>query len=151
MLSWYENKNVGIFFDQIPKVGVRYSLPSMTKEERRAVEKFPFTCKKELKVLLADYKKNKKYHFIIPKGYCYDGASIPRFFWRLIGPNTDNHFLIPALIHDVLCENHNYVDNDRAFSTEVFNCLLEASKVGSFKRFWMKNSVGIFQTIFCDW
>ena len=151
MLTWCTNKNVGVFFDEIPSVGVRYSLPSMSKEERRAVEKFPFMCKKELKVLLTDYKKNKEYNFVIPKGYCYDGASIPRFFWRLIGPNTDNRFLIPALIHDILCENHNYIDNDRAFSTEVFNCLLEVSGIGFFKRFWMKNSVGVFQTIFCDW
>lgn len=151
MLNWCTNKNAGVLFDEIPSVGIRYSLPSMTKEERRAVERFPFICKKELKVLLVDYKQNKEYHFIIPKGYCYDGASIPRFFWRLIGPNTDNRFLIPALIHDVLCENHNYIDNDRAFSTEVFNCLLEASGIGSFKRFCMKNSVGVFQSVFCNW
>ena len=34
MLTWCTNKNVGVFFDEIPSVGVRYSLPSMTKEER---------------------------------------------------------------------------------------------------------------------
>ena len=100
---------------------------------------------------MENYEKNKTYSFIIPKGYCYDGASIPRLFWRLIGPNTDNRFLIPALIHDVLCENHEYVENDRAFSTEVFNVLLKASEVPALKRFWMKNSVGLFQTVMCKW
>ena len=151
MLNWYTNKNAGIFFDELPKVAMRYNLPSMTEDERRSIEKYPFICKRELKVCLVNYKKNKRYNFTIPKGYCYDGASIPRLFWRVIGSNTDNRFLIPALIHDVLCENHNYIDNDKSFSTEVFNALLEASGVFGVKRFFMKNSVACFQTVFCKW
>ena len=93
-MEWYSNKKVGIYFDEMPKVGVRYSVPSMTKEEKRGIEKYPFICKKELQVELKDYVKCKTYKFSVPKGYCYDGASIPRFFWRVIGSNTDNKFLI---------------------------------------------------------
>ena len=117
----------------------------MTEDERKSIEKYPFINKKNLQVRLVDYKKDKTYNFEIPKGYCYDGASIPRLFWRIIGSNTDNRFLIPALIHDILCENHSFIDNDRKFSTEVFNALLEASDVNAFKRFLMKNSVDCFQ------
>lgn len=150
MQEWYKNKKVGIFFDSNPFVGVRYFLPSMTAEERKSIEKYPFINKRNLVVQLMDYRKHKTYKFTIPKGYCYDGASIPRFFWRVIGANTDNRFLIAALIHDVLCENHSYVDGDKSFSTEVFNALLESSKVNRIKRFLMKQSVNIFQT-FCNW
>ena len=150
MKEWYSNKNAGIFFSDIPHVCIRYYIPSMSEEDKKSIEKYPFINKKNLKVRLVDYKKYKTYNFEIPKGYCYDGASIPKAFWRIIGSNTDNKFLIPALIHDVLCENHNYIDNDRAFSTEVFNALLEAGKVNAFKRFWMKNTVNIFQ-MFCSW
>lgn len=150
-IKFYEDKNLSIFFNSMPCVAVRYITPSMTQSERQAVKRFPFICKKELKVALFDHKKNKVYKFTIPKGYCFDGASIPRIFWRIIGANTDNSFLIPALIHDVLCENHNYIDNDRSFSTDVFNALLYASEVGKYKRFLMKNSVACFQTIFCHW
>ena len=150
-MEWYSNKDAGIFFDSLPCVGIRYVIPSMSKEEQRGIQKYPFVCKKELNVELKDYKKQKNYKFSVPKGYCYDGASIPRFFWRFIGSNTDNRFLIAALIHDVLCENHNYVDSDCAFSTDVFNALLEASGVNAFQRFMMKNSVGCFQTLFCKW
>ena len=151
MINWYSNKKIGIYFSDIPLVGVRYVLPSMADEEKRGIKKYPFICKKELQVKLVDYKKKKHYKFTVPKGYCYDGASIPRFFWRVIGSSTDNQFLIPALIHDVLCEHHNYVDNDRAFSTNVFNALLEVSGVGKLKRFCMKNSVGLFQTVCSSW
>ena len=150
MLKWCSNKFVEVFFDDIPKVSIRYILPSMNKEEKKSIKKYPFINKKKLGVKLYDKNKNKIYQFDIPKGYCYDGATVPRFFWRIIGSNTDNKFLIAALIHDVLCENHNYIDNDRNFSTQVFDALLAASDVYPFKRFLMKNSVNFFQ-LFCGW
>ena len=145
MFEYYSNNRVGIFFSENPHISIRYYIPSMTEDERKSIEKYPFINKKNLQVRLVDYKKDKTYNFEIPKGYCYDGASIPRLFWRIIGSNTDNRFLIPALIHDILCENHSFIENDRKFSTEVFNALLEASEVNAFKRFLMKNSVGCFQ------
>lgn len=151
MLEWYSDKELGIFFDDIPKVGIRYVLPTSKNDDKKSIKKYPFINRQNLKVELKDYKKKKTYNFEIPKGYCYDGASVPRFFWRVIGANTDNRFLIAALIHDVLCENHYYVDNDRKFSTKVFNALLKVSDVYPFKRFLMKNSVDIFQKFFCKW
>ena len=150
MLKWCENKKVIVSFDAIPLVGIRYILPSTLKEMKKSIKKYPFINKRLLKVELVDIKKDKKYKFEIPKCYCFDGASVPRFFWRIIGANTDNKFLIAALIHDVLCENHHYVDNDRKFSTEVFNALLESSEVFPLKRFCMKTSVNFYQR-FCNW
>lgn len=151
MIEWYSDKKVGIYFDDIPRIGIRYILPSATLEEKKSIKKYPFMNKKTLKVQLVDKRKSKIYNFEIPKGYCYDGASVPRFFWRIIGANTDNKFLVAALIHDVLCENHSYIDNDRKFSSLVFNALLASSEVPALKRFLMKNSVDIFQKIFCHW
>lgn len=151
MIEWYNDKDLAIFFSEVPHVCVRYILPTHTEEEKKAIKKYPFICKTELKVALFDKEKNKSYKFTIPKGYCYDGASIPRLFWRLVGSNTDNKFLIAALVHDVLCEHHDYVNYDRAFSTNVFNALLKESDVCAMQRFLMKNSVGAFQTMFCKW
>lgn len=150
MIKWYSNKYVEIFFEEIPRVGVRYILPSMNAEQKKSIKKYPFINRKTLKVKLNDKVKHKIYNFIIPKDYCFDGASIPRLFWRIIGSNTDNKFLIAALVHDVLCENHNYIDNDKNFSSEVFNALLEASDVIPIKRFFMKHSVNLYQH-FCKW
>lgn len=150
MLKWYSNKYVEIYFDNIPRVGIRYILPSSSKIEAKSIKKYPFINKRLLKVRLDDKKKNKTYYFEVPKGYCFDGASVPRFFWRVIGSNTDNKFLMAALIHDVLCENHQYINNDKNFSTQVFNALLEASDVNPLKRFFMKHSVNFYQN-FCNW
>lgn len=150
MLEWYSNKYTDIFFNNLPKIIIRYILPSTSKELRKSIKKYPFMNKRKLQVILKDKKKLKDYQFQIPKYYCFDGASVPRFFWRVIGSNTDNKFLVAALIHDVLCENHHYVDNDRNFSSQVFNALLEASDVFPLKRYLMKHSVDFYQR-FCNW
>lgn len=147
----YSSSDTEIIFESEPNIGIRYILPSASQEEKKSIKKYPFINKTNLNVKLRDIKKNKMYSFLIPKGYCFDGASVPRFFWRIIGSNTDNKFLLAALVHDVLCENHSYVDNDREFSTRVFNLLLKESDVKPLKRFFMKNSVNIFQAICCKW
>jgi hypothetical protein len=122
----------------------------MTDAEIKAIKKYPFINKKTITVRLVDKVKDRTYEFDIPKNYCYDGASIPWLFRRIIGAPTDNSFLIAALVHDAMCENHHYVMNDRHFSSEVFNALLESSKVGKFKRYLMFHSVDCFQR-FCHW
>ena len=150
MIKWYQDKSIGIFFDKLPIVKMRYALPSMTTLEKISINKFPFENKVALKVVLCDYIKNKEYEFSIRKDYCWDGATIPRLFWRLIGSKTESEFLIPSMIHDVLCENHSYVNNDRYFADKVFERLLYVSGVPAFNRWLMFHSVDNFQK-FCDW
>jgi hypothetical protein len=123
----------------------------MTDAEIKAIKKYPFINKRTITVRLVDKVEDRTYEFDIPKNYCYDGASVPWLFRRIIGAPTDNSFLIAALVHDVMCENHQYVMNDRYFSSEVFNSLLESSKVGKFKCYLMFHSVNVFQRFFGDW
>ena len=149
-IIWVDNDKLSVIFDRVPRVCIRYPLPSNTEEEIKHIKKYPFVNIKKLNVVLKDKEKNKTYKFEIPAYYYYDGATIPRLFWRVIGSNTDNSFLIGALIHDVLCENHSYIDNDRHFSSEILNALLEISDVPAWKRFTMKHTVDLFQR-FCKW
>ena len=149
-IKWFEDDELSIEFSEVPHVCIRYILPTATDREKQSIKKYPFINKRTLGVRLYDKEKEEIYDFSIPRGYCFDGASIPTFFHRVIGANTDNKFLIGALIHDVLCENHEYINNDRAFSSKVFNALLEVSDVNPFKRWLMKNSVDLFQR-FCNW
>jgi hypothetical protein len=149
-IKWFEDDELSIEFSEVPHVCIRYILPSSTDIEKASIKRFPFINKRKLDVRLYDKEKEEIYDFAIPKSYCYDGASIPKFFHRVIGANTDNKFLIAALIHDWMCEHHDCVGNDRVFSSKVFNALLEVSEVNPFKRFLMKHSVNIFQ-IFQGW
>lgn len=144
-VEWYRDDDIGIYFTPEPCVTMRVILPSMLKVERISVTKYPFENKRRLAVELYDYKKEKKYSFVIHKHYCWDGASIPRIFWRLIGAKTDPRFLVPSLIHDVLCEDHAKVDNDRYFADKVFERLLYCSKVNAISRWLMFHSVDNFQ------
>ena len=93
----------------------------MTKEEIKQAKK---KLKNEVTVCLVGKKINKVYTFTIPAGYDYDGASIPRFLWRFIGAKESIEFKVAALVHDVLCENHHYVDNNRYFA-DKHNDLIE--------------------------
>ena len=150
-IVWYQDEEIAIIFNKIPNLGVRYATPWMTKEETKEINQKPFICEEELKVELKDKVECISYEFYISKGYTWDGATIPRVFWRLIGSKTDNRFLVPSLIHDVLCENHDYVDNDRYFSTIVFERLLYVSKVNAFNRWMIKHSVDNFQKVAGGW
>ena len=149
-ICWYQDEEVEIKFSKIPNLKVRFATPDMTKEQINEINKKPFVCCEELDVILIDKIEQEKYYFSIPKGYTWDGASIPRLFWRLIGSKTDNRFLVPSLIHDVLCENHDYIDCDRYFSTIVFERLLCVSNVNPLSRWMIKHSVDNFQK-FCGW
>lgn len=150
MLVWYEGDDIGIKFSDRPAVCMRYPQPGMSEKEIAAAKAYPFVNRKELKVTLLDYFNGKNYEFAIPKGYKWDGATIPRVFWRLIGSKTDSAFLIPSLIHDVLCEHHEYVNGDRYFADKVFERLLYVAGVPAFNRWLMFHSVDNFQK-FCGW
>ena len=41
-------------------------------------------------------------HLTVEAGFVFDGASIPRVFWRLIGPPMAGKYAHASLIHDYL-------------------------------------------------
>ena len=57
MIEWYSNKYVEIYFDNIPKIAIRYILPYQSKDKKKSVKKYPFLNRKSLKVSLKDKKK----------------------------------------------------------------------------------------------
>ena len=132
MIEWYADKEIIILFDKVPNVTMRYVTPFTTEEEKKEINKKPFINLSELKVIIKDKIEQENYEIIIEKDYTWNGANIPRIFWRLMGSMTDSRFLIPSMIHDKLCENHDLIDDDRYLSTIVFERLLYVSKVNPF-------------------
>lgn len=150
-IVWQDDEYCRVGFSKIPEIGNKeINKLVMSKEEIKGAKKKPLFLKNEITVCLINKTKNKTYTFTLEKGYDYDGASINRVLWRIIGSKENIEFKIAALIHDKLCENHHYVDNDRYFADKVFEKLLEVGDVGSFRRWLMFHSVDNFQKL-CKW
>ena len=149
-ICWYEDDDIGIYFSSYPDISIQYIQPNSSKNDKQKITKKPFKLNNDLVVKIIDYFNNEEFTFNIDSNYTWDGATIPRFFWRVFGANTDSRFLIPSLIHDVLCENHDYIDDNRYLSTLIFERLLYVSKINPFSRWIMKHSVDSFQK-FCNW
>lgn len=50
-----------------------------------------------------DHKEgDKHYRFIVPEGFKYDGASVPRIYWTIVGFLPDGLGRAAALIHDYI-------------------------------------------------
>lgn len=145
MIEWYNDKELIIFFSHKPNTVQLEPYQDMPQEEKDIIEEYPFLNRSSLKVTLFDHIKSKKYEFIIPKGMRWDGATIPRLFWFIIGSKTNPKFRTPSLIHDFMCNNKYIVNFDRNFSSKVFKACLQVAGVKKWRRNIMYFFVDLFQ------
>ncbi len=151
-MFWYKDDEIEIDFNIIPCTTMLFPLPSMSKQEKKEITDKPFLNKKPLFVTILDKRKTEQieYRFWIEKGFTWDGATINRVFWRLIGSKTSPEFQTPSLLHDYICTHKDCINNDRLLSSKVFRGLLLASGVSKFKADIMFMAVDNFQR-FCHW
>jgi len=57
----------------------------------------------------------------VPAGYCFDGASVPRFFWRIVSPYQP-YVIRAACGHDYMYENAIW---DKSTADDLFRQALE--------------------------
>ncbi len=99
-----------------------------------------------------NFENGKRYYKIkIPKGYTWDGASIPKWLQYFVGKNDEPEFAVASLVHDVICEDHSLIENNRALSSGIFKGLLRANGVGEIKASIMAFSVDVFQFFCRNW
>ena len=67
-------------------------------------------------------------------GFKFDGASIPKVFWSIIGSPYTGNYQVPALIHDLLYSTEYF---DRKTCDEIFLKLMEMYGVNCLKRYTM--------------
>jgi len=144
-IKWYEDNELAIFFNHKPNVHMLEPLPSMSQAEKDMIELYPFINCTSLKVTLFDRKKEKSYKFTICKHFRWDGATINRFCWWIIGSKTNPKYRTPSLIHDYLCLNKYVIDYDRNYSSRVFRALLAVAGVKKWRRNIMYFAVDVFQ------
>lgn len=147
-MIWYADDDIIIDFDKKPQVMMRYIYPEMSKDEIDAITDYPFINKRDINVSITDKRLDLSYVFKIEKNYTWDGATIPRLLWRLIGSKTQPEFLIASLVHDCVCEKHLLVNYDRKLSSKVFRALLFVAGVSKFKANIMYFFVDLYQRLF---
>lgn len=150
-IMWYEDNKLSIGFDHKPNTHMIEPIPSMTQAEKDLAELYPFINCTALKVFLFDHKKQKAYNFVIIKHFRWDGATIPRLLWFIIGAKTNPKFRTPSLIHDYICNNKCLVGYDRKFSTQVFKACLKVAGVGKARREVMCFFVDLWQRFQKGW
>ena len=75
------------------------------------------------------------------KGFDFDGASIPKWLWSIIGSPFTGNYVRAALFHDGL---YACCTLDRKLSDEIFLDLMKEDGVGYFKRYSMYLAVRAF-------
>lgn len=116
-----------------------------SKKDIRKKQQKPFVLNGDY--TLEIYLKNGDKHTIKAyNGYTYDGATIP----FKIGKG-DMKLLFPALFHDIMCENHSLINNDRKLSSEIFYELLIAFHNNKVKSRIMFSCVELWQKLMGKW
>ena len=76
----------------------------------------------------------------VPRGFQYDGASIPAFAWQVVYTPFNPKVMIPAVAHDWQYHSHQ-VDREKA--DELFYILLKQQGVSESKSWTMYQAVRI--------
>lgn len=131
-----------LFLSNDPEIETRAVLPYENIEDKN---KKQFETTKDSKLIIS-FTDNTCLTLYAEAGYKYDGATIPFNIGK-----GDMRLQIPALFHDIICENKKLVDYDRKLSSTIFRELLIACEVSKFMAYGMYFAVDNYQRLFCDW
>ena len=128
-----------------PHIHVRSVLLNENRDKIKEKNKKQFiTCNSaSLTVFFDDDTKLVLY---APKGYKFDGATIPFNIGK-----GNMKLIIPALFHDIICDNKNFVKYDRNLASRIFKATLISCGVNKFTAQMMYIAVETYQKLFCNW
>jgi hypothetical protein len=78
---------------------------------------------------------------LVPAGFDWDGATIPRAFWSIVGGPFDPQIVAASLVHDWLYWTHQV---SRGLADRIFYELAKEAGCSSFRRRSMYRAVKIF-------
>ena len=111
----------------------------------------PFTLLNTIEYTSKKYN-DKNYVIHIGKKYSWDGASIPKIFWRIVGSQYNPEFLPASCIHDWLCEHKSFIEkNGVQVSSDIFRDILILSHVPEWKAKTMATAVRLYQMTKKGW
>ncbi len=81
-----------------------YPIGKAGKRLYRNMQKYEYYWKKAVK-LGGDVEEELLNRIIVPEGFTYDGASVPRFLWSIANLTPDGKLRAAALVHDWIYDN----------------------------------------------
>lgn len=145
---------ISVSFSDIPDVRLRVINSDDSEYLKKNKKKYPFELHNSFNVFVVTTKR--KFSYTVFNGYTWNGADIPRFFWRIIGSRTDNDFLIASLLHDYLLEFKAYIVNEvlqkniskkeyRRLTSLIFRYVIKQQGTNTIKANIMAWCVDVFQ------
>lgn len=141
-----------VIFNTTPQVRIRV----IETNDKKAKEKKKYPFKLDNDVVVTIDTDERRFSFKIKKGYIWNGADIPRCFWRLIGSRTDNAYLKASMVHDFMLEHKKYILEDvlkssmsfkeyRRLTSLIFRQILKDTGTNTIKANIMSWCVDVFQ------
>lgn len=87
------------------------------------------------------------YKFSPPEGYSWDGATIPRVWWSIMGHPLKQEFRLASLVHDWRCE-HARTGAERMVGDALFLECLEKAGLPRWRRIGMWVAVRVWSLFF---
>lgn len=145
---------VSVSFSELPDVRIRVICPEDNKTIRNNKKKYPFELHNTINVTVKTTFRT--FSFRIFSGFTWNGADIPRLFWRIIGSRTDNDWLIASMLHDYLLEFKLYILNEilentisikeyRRLTSLIFRHIIKEQGTNTIKANVMAWCVDVFQ------
>jgi hypothetical protein len=138
MIIWCDKPELKITSDVAPSTGVCKPLPSDSDEVKKHKKKFPYINKR--RVLFDVNYLGKQYCILIAKGFRWNGTNC-------LGLQHNPKLLDASMVHDLLCNEHELVDNDRQLSSMIFREIGIASGVWKPFMFGAYHAVDNFQKV----
>lgn len=140
-----EKKIKRLILSNEPKIVTRAIYFDDTEDEIRDKNKKQFMPDED-STLTIIFDDDTSIKLDAPAGYPFDGATIP------FGIGKGNMSLqIPALYHDIMCDNKALINYDRKLANQIFKaCLIECG-VNKYTAHFMYLVVEFWQIVFCKW
>lgn len=153
-----KEKIISVEYKPTPNVIVRTISEDDTSLQKKSKVRYPYELLNNVEITVKTNKRD--FSFKIYRGYVWDGATIPKIFWSIVGASTSNDFLIPSLVHDYLLEFKPYIAHSilhyglnskeyRELTTNIFEDLLLGQGVNKAKAKVMAMLVDIYQSTIC--
>ena len=139
MIVWCDKPDLKIVSDVAPCTGVCKPLPSDSDEVFEHKKKYPYINKR--RILFDVNYLGKQYCILVTKGFRWNGTNC--LFLQHYPKLLD-----ASMVHDLLCNEHSLVDNDRQLSSMIFREIGIASKVNKAFMYIAYHAVDNYQKLF---